>query len=60
MEKLAMSVNEAADVLGVSASTIYQLVRRGDLAKLPHLRKSVRIARIELERFAAQGVKDVA
>lgn len=57
MEKLAFSVGEAADMIGVSAWTIYRLVEAGDLTKLPHLGKRVLIARVELERFVAEGVR---
>jgi excisionase family DNA binding protein len=57
MEKLAFSAAEAAEVIGVSEWTIYRLVERGDLSKLPHLGKRVLIARLELERFAREGVK---
>lgn len=56
MDKLAYSADEAGAILGVSAWTVYRLVERGDLAKVPHLGKRVLIAGRELERFAAQGV----
>lgn len=57
MDKLAFSVAEAAEILGVSVWTIYRLVDSEALAKVPHMGKRVVIARYELERFAAQGVK---
>lgn len=50
---LALSVEEAAGLLGVSTSTIYTVVRQGHLPKVPHMGKSVRIPTIALERFAA-------
>lgn len=55
--KLAFTAVEAAAMLGVSAWTVYRLVERGDLTKVPHLGSRVLIARIELERFCEQGVK---
>ena len=57
MEKLAFSAKEAADLLGISEWTVYRLVSEGELAKVPYMGKRVVIARVELERFAAQGVK---
>lgn len=60
MEKLAFSARESADILGISEWSVYRLVERGDLAKVPHLGKRVLIARVELERFAAEGIKQVA
>lgn len=57
MEKLAFSVDEAADVLGLSTWSVYRLVERGDLGRIPHTGRRVLIARIELERFAASGLK---
>lgn len=56
MEKLVYSVAEAAELLAVSEWTVYRLVERGHLEKMPHYGKSVRIAGLELRRFAAQGV----
>lgn len=60
MEKLAFTVDEAASFLGVSRWSVYRLVDAGVLAKVPHLGRSVRIARIELERFAAAGVSEAS
>lgn len=57
VEKLAFNARESAEILGVSEWTVYKLVERGDLAKVPHMGKRVLIARAELERFALQGVK---
>lgn len=57
MEKLAFNAAEAGEILGVSDWTIYRLVDSGELAKIPHVGKRVLIARAELERFAALGVK---
>jgi excisionase family DNA binding protein len=57
MDKLAHSVDEAAEMLGISRWSVYRLVESGDLAKIPHLGRRVQVARVELERFAAQGVK---
>ena len=57
MSALTASVAEAAREIGVSEWMVRQLVARGDLAKIPHLGKRIRIARVELARFAAEGVK---
>lgn len=57
MDKLAFSAKEAGDLLGISEWTIYRLVADGEMAKVPYMGKRVVIARAELERFAAQGVK---
>lgn len=60
MEKVAFSVEEAAESLGVSAWTVYRLVENGHLARIPHMGRRVLIARIELERFAAQGLAEAS
>lgn len=57
MDKLAFNAIEAGELLGLSDWTIYKLVESGELAKIPHVGKRVLIARAELERFAALGVK---
>lgn len=57
MEKLAFSAKEAADLLGISEWSVYRLVHDQQLAKVPYMGKRVVIARAELERFAALGVK---
>lgn len=57
LPRLSYTVEEAAQILGVSTWTTYRLVERGDLAKIPHLGRAVRIARVELERFSNEGVK---
>ena len=54
---LTASVAEAAEIIGVSTTYVRQLVRRGDLAKIPHLGSRIRIARVELERFVGEGIK---
>lgn len=60
MDKLAFSATESAEILGVSRWMIYRLIDAGALAKVPHLGKRVQIARIELERFAACGLKEAS
>lgn len=57
MERLAFSAAEAAQILGISTSSVYKLVEAGVLAKVPHLGSRVLIARVELERFAGEGLK---
>jgi excisionase family DNA binding protein len=61
MEKLAFSVAESAEILGCSENHVYRMVDAGHLARIPHMGRRVLIARIELERFTAQGrLQDVA
>ncbi len=51
--KLAYTCSEAADLLGISESAIRRLIAVGHLTIVPHLGRTVRIAHIELARFAA-------
>lgn len=60
MDKLAFSAEEAGEIIGVSRWTIYRLIESGHLAKLPHLGKKVRIAGVEIQRFASLGVQHEA
>ena len=57
MEKLAFTARESGAILGVSEWMVYRLIDAGDLSKVPHLGKRVLVARVELERFAAQGLR---
>jgi excisionase family DNA binding protein len=45
-------VDEARRVLRISKSTVYELIRRGDLPSV-RLGRLVRVPRVALERFAA-------
>ena len=54
MDRLAVSVAEAAQMLGVSKRTGYRLVASGILHPLPGL-AITRIAVAEIERLAASG-----
>ena len=49
--KLALSVPEAAAMLGLSEPSVRRLVDAGRLARVPHTGNRVLIARTELERF---------
>lgn len=51
-ERASLKPEHAALVLSVCRTEIYRLVRTGQLARVPGHR-SIRIARVELERFAA-------
>jgi excisionase family DNA binding protein len=55
-EKLLLSVPEAAEMLGISRSHLYQLIQLG---KLPVVRlgASVRIPRVWLERYIEDSVQ---
>ena len=53
-EPLVYTVAQAAGVLQVSEDTIGRLVRRGVLAKLPHLESRVLIPRTQVDRLIAE------
>lgn len=55
-EKVALSVPEAAQLTGLSSSSITRLVRRGVLATVPHVGR-VLIARRELDRWVESGAQ---
>jgi excisionase family DNA binding protein len=57
-ERLVYSVREAAEALGLGQSTVYEMVARGQLPRVPNLRR-VLIPRAALERLAA-GEAEVA
>jgi len=50
--KLAFTLKELSEELGLSKATLYRLEARGLLKSLPHLRHKV-FARKEVERFLA-------
>jgi transposase-like protein len=50
LPKLAYSIHEAADVLGISYISVYRLIKRGLLRPSSALRVKL-IAHTELERF---------
>jgi len=52
-EPLALTYEQAADLLGVSARTVWTLVDTGHLRAVRISRRLVRIPRIEVERFLA-------
>jgi excisionase family DNA binding protein len=49
-EQLLLTTVQAAKVLGVSRTTIYQLIKAGDI-RLVHLGRCARISWAELERY---------
>lgn len=51
--RLAHNVADAAALLDISESAIRRLIADGYLATVPHLGRTVRIAHVELARFAA-------
>jgi excisionase family DNA binding protein len=57
LPKLAFSMGEAAQVLGVSYITIHRLLRRGQIRASSALRTKV-IPRAELERFLRETLVD--
>ena len=50
VERLAYSVQETADALGVSYITVYRLLQRGVLKAIPSLRHRIIPAK-EIDRF---------
>lgn len=52
--KAWLTVPEVMAMTGLGESSIYQLVRDGELRKVPHTER-VLIARAELDRFAGVG-----
>jgi excisionase family DNA binding protein len=54
-EKLAFSVNEAAELLGICPQTVYRLISRGLLKSSDALRTKL-IPRAELENFLKKSV----
>lgn len=54
--KLALTVPEAAAMIGLGNSSIRRLIEDGVLARVPHTNR-VLIARAELERFVTSTTK---
>ena len=48
--RAAFTVEEVADIYNVSDSHIRRLIRDGQLDRVPHMGKSVRVSWVELER----------
>ena len=60
-EKLTISVTEAADMLGISKPTMYQLVKRADFGAVVKIGRRTLISRSGLEEWvqAQAGRMDV-
>jgi excisionase family DNA binding protein len=52
-DRYLFTVREAAQLLGLSRTKVYELIRSGDLQSL-HVGRSRRIARQALDRFVAK------
>jgi excisionase family DNA binding protein len=52
---LLLRVPEAAELLRISRSTLYQLIARGEVS-IVRIGRTVRVSRRELERLAGAGV----
>lgn len=50
-DRLAYSMNEAADLLGIDYLSVYRLVQRGKLKACRALRGKFLVTRAELNRF---------
>lgn len=53
MDQALLTTTEAARVLRIGKTSLYELVKRGDLAKVKIGTKTVRIPRAEIERYLA-------
>ena len=53
MQNLLLTPIEAADVLGISRTTLYGLMKDGTVHRI-HIGRSARISYAELERYVAQ------
>jgi excisionase family DNA binding protein len=54
---LALKVREVAEVLQVSENHVREMVHRGDLPKVPHMGRVVRIPRHAVEALVGAPVK---
>ena len=54
-DRIALNVDEAGALLGLSGSAVRRLIDDGVLGRVPHTNR-VLVARVELDRFAAQAV----
>jgi excisionase family DNA binding protein len=54
LPRLAFSIDETAQMLGLCYMTVYRLIQRGKLKTIPHLRHKL-IPRVELEKFIAEA-----
>lgn len=52
-EQLLLTTVQAAKVLGIGRTTVYQLIKDGDLRAV-HIARSCRISWAELERYVAR------
>lgn len=57
--KLALSLPEAGEMIGLSDTAVARLVEQGYLARVPHTHR-VLIARAELERFVTSSMRPQA
>ena len=51
-EQLLLTTTQAANLLGISRTTVYALINQGELRPV-HISRSCRISRAELERYVA-------
>jgi len=59
LPRLAYTMRETAEILGVSYITVYRLLKRGKLRASDALRNKV-IPRTEIERFLRDSISDAA
>lgn len=53
MDRLTLTVPEAAEVLGCSKAHLYEVIARGELQVVPHMGRRKLIPRAAVERMVA-------
>ena len=59
MEKMTLTVEEAGRILGISRSTAYEAVRRGELPVV-HIGRRLLVPRAALEKLLGEPITDPA
>jgi excisionase family DNA binding protein len=54
VDRLVLKPAEAAEVLGVGRTKVYELIANGELPGILHIGRSVRISKAALEQWIAQ------
>jgi excisionase family DNA binding protein len=54
VEQLVFSIEETAELLGISRQTIYKMIRAGELPTV-RIYRAPRIRRLDIERLISEG-----